>query len=112
MGVTADYGLVKINNGGAVNGRPLKKVWKNCASNYGIPEKNKRLYKFTIETDYQIKVIIECDGENFYYILNKYDNELNLDIRGENFGLNIISETSNAKIVAPTLYFSYLKERL
>lgn len=112
MGVTTDNELVKIDNSGAVCGSPLQKIWKNCASNYGISEKNKRLYKFTIETDYEIKIVINCDGENYYYILNKYDNELNLDIRGDNFEFTIISETSNARIIAPTLYFSYLKERL
>ena len=112
FGVTKDYKLVKMDNSGSFLGEATEKIWKNSSSDYGIAVKNKRLYKFTVDTDYEIKVIITCDGENYYYFLDKYDNELNLDIVGNLFQITIISEFQMARVISPTLYFSYVKERL
>ncbi len=110
--VTKDNKIVKFDTSGTIYGKPLKKVWKSINTNFGIDNKDKQLYKFTIETDNEIKVIINCDGDNYYYKMNKYDNVLDLDIKGDLFSITIISETKNSRIVLPTLYFSYLKESL
>lgn len=112
IGVKKDNTIVEFNDSGEVLGVTLQKMWKNNPSDFGISESNKSLYKFTIETDYEIKLIINCDGEDYYYVLDKFDNELNLDIRGKRYTLTIISDNAKARIIAPTLYFSYLKERL
>lgn len=112
FGVTKGCNLVKIDNSGCFLDDATEKIWKNSASDFGISVKNKRLYKFSVDTDYEIKVIINCDGENYYYVLDKYDNELNLDIVGNLFQITIISEFKYARIISPTLYFSYVKEGL
>lgn len=112
VGVTTDNVLVQIDNSSTALGVALTKSWQNSKSDYGIDEKKKRLYKFTVSTDFPINLIITCDGENYYYTLDKYEDELNLDIRGEEFSFTIISQTNKARITAPTLYFSYLKESL
>ncbi len=112
LAVTNDGKIVKIDNSGMLYDKPLKKVFKTIETDFGIDNKNKRLYKFTIETDTEIKVIINCDGDNFYYKMNKYDNVLDLDIKGDLFSVTIINEMAKARIVLPTLYFSYSKESL
>ena len=110
LAVTNDDKIVRFNNLGTLYDKPLKKVWKSIDTNFGIESKTKQLYKFTIETDTEIKVIINCDGDNFYYKMNKYDNTLNLDIKGDLFSITIISEMAKARIIMPTLYFRYSRE--
>ena len=112
IGVSQDKVVLEFDNSSTINGEPVDKIWQNNPSNYGIDVKNKKLYKFTLDTDYLVKVIINCDGDNYYYTMSKYDNELNLDIVGNLFNFTIISETENARVASPTLYFSYVKERL
>ncbi len=112
IGVTNDNTLVKIDDSGAIFGKATHKFWRNCLTDFGITEKNKCLYKFSLETDEMVEVIINCDEELYYYELTKYDNEINVDIRGKLFSITIISDTPKARVVEPTLYFSYLRERL
>ncbi len=99
--------ILKLDDSGTVNSKPLEKVWKSVESDFGLQTSKKRLYKVNLSTKERIKLLITVDGKVNVYNLRENEKEIFPDLKGDKFSIEIISNSFNPEIKLPTLYFSY-----
>lgn len=91
-----------------MNGLPMKMIWENGDSDFGIPLK-KTLKKLTFYSKAAVKVTVTADGTSHVYNVNGGNEPIVLrpNIKGYKFRLRFYATAENTLIASPKLIMEY-----
>lgn len=90
---------------GCVKGSVTSKCWTSCETDFGEPDKKKKISKFSLYSKENITLIIKVDNVEYKYNILGSNNAIVIhpNLIGKKISIKILSNTSNPEISDPKI---------
>ena len=90
---------------GCVKGSVMSKCWTSCETDFGEPDKKKKISNFSLYSKENITLIIKVDNVEYKYNILGSNNAIVIhpNLIGKKISIKILSNTSNPEISDPKI---------